>query len=111
MGDWKIGTLGCFSNIKLSCVAAILAPCLIGKMAEDSEIDDCLMGTIKSMIPIYNLIYFKQIRDKAAAANGIDEESCVSYLLKMFCCGCCTVVQTGNELGTEFPMGESIERQ
>ena len=72
--------------------------------------DTFVCGALKMCIPIYNCIYFRGLRVKAAKDNGIAEESCGSFLLKMWCCGACMVCQTGNEVGA-WNMAEEMEKQ
>ena len=110
MADWKMGLLGCFSNLKL-CIITYFVPCVtIGQIAENTETDDCMCGALKSLIPIYGCIYMKELRDKVAEANGIEQEGCCNFIMKMWCCGLCVITQTGNEAGA-FAMGEDMERQ
>ena len=109
MADWQIGLLGCFSDFKLCCITMIFSPITFGAIAENTGTDEMLCGALKSMIPIYNIIYFKEMRDKIATDKGIEVEGCCSFLMKLCCCGFCMVVQTGHEAGA-FAMGEDIER-
>ena len=110
MADWKIGLFGCFSNLKL-CIISYFVPCVtIGQVAENTQTDDCVCGALKSLIPIYNCFYIKQLRDKVAKDNGIETEGCCGFLMKAWCCGLCLIVQTGHEANA-FALGEDIERQ
>ena len=109
-GEWKMGMFGCFGNIKLSIITYFVPCVAIGQTAENLGEDSMIMGAIKSLIPCYNLFYFRGLRNKAAEKSGIPEESCVSYLLKVCICGLCTVVQTANEVDA-FAQGESMEMQ
>ena len=110
MSDWKQDTFGCFGNIKVCAITYLFAPLMVGQIAENSETDTLVCGLLKSFIPIYNIMYIRELRVKVAEANGIEVESCGKYLACILCCGVCTIAQTGNECGA-FNMGESIERQ
>merc|ERR1712242_219703 len=108
MGEWKADLLGCFGNIKL-CIITWIIPCAtIGAVAEKLDEDTLLCGAIKSIIPIYGCIYFRGLRSKTAAQKGIEDESCCSFLLKMWICGGCMVCQTANEVDV-FAQGEIVE--
>merc|ERR1739845_66645 len=107
-GEWKMGLFGCFSNLKLSIITYFV-PCItIGQTAENLGEDSMIMGAIKSIIPIYSCFWYRGIRNKAAEKSGIPEESCISYLIKMGCCGICAVVQTAHEVDC-FAQGESMD--
>lgn len=110
MADWKQSTFGCFGNVKLCAITYVVAPIVVGAIAESTETDTMICGALKTFIPIYNLFYIRELRNKVAKSSGIEEESCGKYLMCMFCCGICTIAQTGNECGA-FAMGESIDRQ
>lgn len=110
MVDWKIGTLGCFSNMKV-CIITYFLPCVtIGKIAENTGTDTMMCGALKSIIPFYSCCYMKELRDKVAKNSGIMEENCCNFLMKMWCCGICLIVQTGHECGA-FEMGQDMTRE
>ena len=110
MADWKQGTLGCFGNMKV-CIITFRVPCVtIGQIAENTGTDTMMCGIFKSLIPLYNLFYIRELRNKVATASGIEEESCCQYLTGMWCCGECLIAQTANECGA-FEMGQEMERQ
>ena len=110
MSDWKEGLFGCFSNIKVCLITWLCPIATVGAIAENLGEDTFVCGALKMCIPIYNCIYFRGLRVKAAKNNGIAEESCGSFLLKMWCCGACMVCQTGNEVGA-WNMAEEMEKQ
>ena len=108
--DWKIGLFGCFSNLKLSIITYFVPCVTIGQTAENLEEDSMIVGAIKSFIPIYGCIWYRGIRNKAAQKSNIPEESCVSYIIKMACCGLCAFVQTAHEVNV-FSQGEAMEME
>merc|ERR1711990_1060338 len=89
MSDWKMSLFGCFGDMKLCLITFLFAPATIGQIAENTETDSFVCGMLKTFIPCYNIFYLKQLRDKVAAANGIEEEGCCSFLMKLVCCGEC----------------------
>jgi len=109
MSDWKQGTFGCFDNMKVCLITYLVAPYTVGAIAEATETDTLVCGLLKTFIPLYNLMYIRELRQKVAAANGIEEEGCGKFLALMCCCGVCTLAQTANECGV-LSMGESMER-
>lgn len=110
MADWKLGLLGCFGDCKLTIITYVV-PCItIGQIAENTETDTLVCGALKTFIPIYSIFYVKELRDKVAESAGIEDEGCCSFLMKLFCCGLCLIVQTGHEAGA-FQMGEDMERK
>merc|ERR1712127_971164 len=81
MADWKQGKFGCFGNMKL-CLITYLAPCVtVGAIAEKLDEDTLVCGALKMIIPLYNCMYFRSLRVKAAEKSGIAEESCISFFM------------------------------
>ena len=110
MSDWKQGKFGCFDNMKL-CLITYFVPCVtVGAIAEKLDEDTLVCGALKMFIPLYNCIYFRSLRVKAAEKSGITEESCISFLCSMWICGACLVCQTGAEVGA-WDMAEEMEKQ
>ena len=110
MADWKQGKFGCFDDMKLCLISFICPFATIGAIAEKLDEDTLVCGCLKMLIPIYNLLYFRSLRVKAAAKSGIEEESCCSFLCGMWCCASCVICQTGAEIGA-WDMAEEMENQ
>ena len=114
--DWKI-ELCCDAcdcpkkvNCALPCIT-LFAPCVtVGEIAKITKTNSFFVGMVKSLIPIYNCLYFWELRNKVATNSGIKTENATDYGPLCLCCPWCAIVQTGHEAGA-FAMGEVIERQ
>ena len=114
--DWKIELCCdvCDCPKKVNCVLpciTLVAPCVtVGQIAKITNTDSFFAGMVKCLIPIYNCLYFWELRNKVATNSGIKTENALDHCCLSLWCPLCAIIQTGHEAGV-FAMGEDIERQ
>jgi Cys-rich protein (TIGR01571 family) len=108
--QWQHGLFGCFDNCTV-CILSYLAPCYVqGKNAEAVG-ENCLLCGLVFFVPLANLWFGATIRQKVRESKGI-EGGLVGDLLAFWCCTCCAVAQSAQEVGSVGGgMALDMERQ
>lgn len=96
--QWQHGLFGCFDNFGV-CIITYFAPCYTAGKNAEAVGDNCVLCGLVLLVPIANIIFPAQIRQKIRTEKDI-EGTFVSDLLMHFCCACCAIVQEAQELGS-----------
>ena len=106
--DWKHGLFGCFSNCGL-CIITFLCPCYTAGKNAEALGDSCCCNALLSLVPILNIILHIQMRGRLRERQGIGGSCLTDSVVSLFC-GCCALVQEGQE--TKFMVvGQSMVRE
>lgn len=97
MGEWQHGLFGCFDNCSV-CIITYFIPCYTAGKIGEAVGESCLMCGLVQLVPLANIICSAQLRGKVREQKGI-EGGFVGDLLSVWCCYCCALTQSANEIG------------
>ena len=89
---------GCFDNFGV-CIWTYIAPCYTAGKNAEAVGENCLLCGLALLVPIANIFFPAQIRQKIREQKGIDG-SFLSDILTHLCCPCCAIIQEAQEVGS-----------
>lgn len=107
MGEWQHGLFGCFDNFGV-CIVTYFLPCYTAGKNAEAVGESCLLCGLVLFVPIADIIFPATIRQKIRDQKGI-EGSFLGDLLAHFCCMCCALAQSAQEVNSFGSM--ALERQ
>ena len=108
--EWDTSLLSCFSNCGVCLLAHFLPFVVFGQNAEDAGTCSCFIAFLLFFVPPIDLYILAKTRTDTREKHNIDGSFC-GDLMASFCCPCCVMIQTKNQLNLGVArMGEEIER-
>ncbi len=110
MAEWQHGLFGCFDNCGL-CLITYFLPCYTAGKNAEAVGESCLLCGLVLFVPCADIIAPAMIRQKIREQKGI-EGSLIGDIVTHFCCMCCALVQSAQEVqGVQAEgAGMSLER-
>eukprot|EP00918_Siedleckia_nematoides_P034708 GHVU01075474.1.p2 GENE.GHVU01075474.1~~GHVU01075474.1.p2 ORF type:complete len:115 (+),score=10.17 GHVU01075474.1:142-486(+) len=103
--EWQHGVCGCFDNFAV-CLFSYFVPCYVQGKTAEAVGDSCLLCCIAGVIPVVNLCSAMMIRGKVRNQKNIDG-GCITDCLVTWCCYCCVIAQSAQEVNALGSQAES----
>eukprot|EP00918_Siedleckia_nematoides_P049213 GHVU01107907.1.p1 GENE.GHVU01107907.1~~GHVU01107907.1.p1 ORF type:complete len:111 (+),score=14.34 GHVU01107907.1:99-431(+) len=106
--EWQHGLCGCFDNFTV-CIITYVFPCYTAGKTGEAVGDSCLVCGLLACVPFVDFVAAAMIRGKVREQKQI-EGGFLGDLVLSFCCYCCVLAQSAQEVNAMGNQAQSISR-